>query len=124
MIHVVVSISTKLRATVTGDDIKKVVEEAAFFSELPSECPICGSPTGFRYRNPKDFTYFGMRCTGETTHECNFGQRRDGSGLFYKGKDSWEKEYVGSGDSSGGGGGGGNEAAPEAAPPVDDDIPF
>jgi len=124
MIHVQVSIGDRIKATVTGEDVKRVIEEAAFFSELPPTCPLCDATTAFLFRNPKEFTYYGMRCSGPTAHECNFGQRRDGSGLFYKGKDSWDKAYVGDGS----GGGNGGEAAPETSPPVaagvDDDIPF
>lgn len=127
MIHVQVSIGDRIKATATGEDSKRVLEEVAFFSELPAACPICGSACNFYFRNPKDFTYYGLKCTGEkasnnTAHECTFGQKRDGSGLFYKGKDSWDKAYVGDGSGSGGG-----EAAPETAPDAgvtEDDIPF
>lgn len=126
MIHVQVSIGDRIKATATGDDSKRVLEEVAFFSELPAACPFCEAPVNFYFRNPKDFTYYGLKCTGTPAHECTFGQKRDGSGLFYKGKDSWDKAYVG--DGSGGSGGGGGEApqetAPATSPPAEDDIPF
>ena len=123
MINIQVSIGDRMKATVSGEDPKKVVENVAFFSELPDTCPICQSPTHFSFRNPKDFNFYGMRCSGTPAHECTFGQRREGNGLFYKGQDSWDKAYVGdgSGDNQGS-----SEATPEnvAAAVTEDDIPF
>lgn len=121
MIHIQVSIGDRIKATVTGEDPKVVIENVAFLSELPAECPICQAPTAFQYRSPKEFHYYGMVCTGSPAHECTFGQKREGNGLFYKGKDSWDKAYTGDGQ----GGGGGDQGQTESAPPAtEDDIPF
>jgi hypothetical protein len=124
MINVQVSIGDRLKATVSGDDPKKVIENVAFFSELPDTCPICQSTTVFSFRNPKEYNFYGMRCTGTPAHECTFGQRREGNGLFYKGQDSWDKAYVG--DGSGGGDNQGSSEAPaeKVTAPAEDDIPF
>lgn len=124
MINVHVSIGDRLKATVSGEDPKKVIENVAFFSELPDICPICQSVTSFSFRNPKDFSFYGMRCSGTPAHECTFGQRREGNGLFYKGQDSWDKAYVGDGSS---GDNQGSSPAPREtvdAALSEDDIPF
>lgn len=119
MIHVQISLGNDLKATVTGEDVKKVIKEAAFFSELPAMCPICDLPVAFMYRNPGSYDYYGMRCSGSPAHECNFGQHQEGNTFFYKGKDSWGDAYKKSES------GGRQEGAPEAAPPpTEDDIPF
>lgn len=124
MINIQVSIGSRMKATVSGEDPKKVVENIAFFSELPDICPICQNSTVFSFRNPKDFQFYGMRCSGTPAHECTFGQRREGNGLFYKGQDSWDKAYVGD-DSGGGDNQGSSEVTAVAAAVVtEDDIPF
>lgn len=123
MISIHVSIGDCLKATVSGANPKEVIEDIAFFSELPDICPICKSTTSFSFRNPKDFQFYGMRCSGTPAHECTFGQRREGNGLFYKGQDSWDKAYVG--DSSGDSQGSSEAPAEKVAAAIDeDDIPF
>lgn len=118
MIHVQVNFGDRMKVTATGETSMKVLEELAFFSELPKVCPTCQAEMFFYFRNPQDFTYYGLKCTGQPAHECTFGQKKDGSGLFYK-KDTWDVAYKK-------GEGGSNEAAPEAASPAmtEDDIPF
>ena len=117
MIHVQVKIGD-MRVTATGETSMKAVEELSFFSELPKVCPSCQSDLFFYFRNPKDFTYYGLKCTGQPAHECTFGQKKDGSGLFYK-KETWDVAYK-----KGDGGGRAPEAAPESTAPIEDDIPF
>jgi len=123
MIHVRTVLGENVTVTVTAETEKEVIKKASFFTELPTKCPLCDSPVHFNFRNPKDFNYYGLRCTGPNPHECNFGAHKEGDTLFYKGKDSWGDEYRGSGD----GGGGGQDPAPESSgspAPAEDDIPF
>lgn len=120
MIHVQTSIGTNLKVTVTGENVKEVIKNASFFTTLPQKCPLCDSAVHLNYRSPKEFHYYGLRCVGPTTHECNFGAHKEGGTLFYKGTDSWHEAKF----ESSGGGDTQQESAPVAAGGVDDDIPF
>lgn len=120
MIHVRTTLGENVTVTVAAETVKEVIQQASFFTELPTKCPLCDSPVHFNFRNPGNFNYYGLRCTGTNPHECNFGAHKEGGTLFYKGKDSWGDEYK-----SGDGGGGRSEPAPEtSSAPAEDDIPF
>ena len=75
---------------VEGDDAKQVVQEAAFWNELPQVCPICGAQVRLSYRHPQDYHFYGMICLGEVEHESTFGQHKKDGKLFYKGDRSWK----------------------------------
>lgn len=76
---------------------KEAIEKVGFFTELPTCCPKCGGALHFFHRRAKNFDFYGMRCDGETPHECSFGEYKDESGLFYK-PGSWQESRRGSGD--------------------------
>jgi hypothetical protein len=74
---------------VAEDTAKKAIEEIAFFQNLPAECPICQSAVKFTFRTPQNYTYYGLECTGPDHHAANFGQNKEGGGLFYKYAEPW-----------------------------------
>jgi hypothetical protein len=84
-------LSPTLAIEVTADNPKDLIEELAFFSELPKACPICGAGVGFTHRTPKGFNFYGLLCDGTPQHESTFGQHKDGGGLFYKNSEPWEE---------------------------------
>ena len=85
--------------TVTGDGEKEVVKQAAFWSALPTACPVCGAGLRLTYREPNGkFAYYGLRCAGAPSHEADFGQHTDGEGLFYKERGEWRLSKQGAKD--------------------------
>jgi hypothetical protein len=74
---------------VSAETAKQAIKESAFFQSLPSTCPVCDSLLKFTHRTPQDFEFFGLECTGEDHHSINFGQNKDGQGLYYK-YDKWQ----------------------------------
>ena len=84
--------------TVRGENPKVVVKQIAFFSELPEKCPVCGALVRLTYREPKDFTFYGLACLGEPSHETTFGVHKTGDGLFYKKSEPWTVHQRGGGD--------------------------
>jgi hypothetical protein len=77
--------------TVEGDDPKETIRQAAFFQELPPSCPLCSEPIVFTYREAKGFSWWGLRCLGDTSHASEFGQKKEGGALFYKAKEEWHE---------------------------------
>lgn len=72
--------------TIEGEDVKKLVTEAAFFQALPTVCPIDGTPTRFDHRSPQGYDYYSVVSTGPTRFECKLGQHQEGGTLFVKGQ--------------------------------------
>ena len=68
-----IRVSDRITLTLESADMRELVRTGSFWSELPSQCPICQAPVQLMYRNPQDNEYFGMQCTGPTKHETNFG---------------------------------------------------
>jgi hypothetical protein len=90
MIELTISLfNGSVHVVVRGDDTLELIRLAAFYSQLPRECPVCGAPVHFTYRTPQDFEYYGLACRGEPRHETSFGQYKGGKGLFYKA--TWRK---------------------------------
>lgn len=79
----------KMVVEVEGETQQEVLAQAAFFADLPSECPCCSHPLRPFLRRPQGFEFYGLVCSGPQPHESNFGVRRDGSGLYYKGPGSF-----------------------------------
>ena len=80
-----IRVSDRITLTLESADMRELVRTGSFWSELPSQCPICQAPVQLMYRNPQDNEYFGMQCTGPTKHETNFGIYKESSkGLYYK----------------------------------------
>src|SRR2546430_55911 len=93
-----------LRFSWEASDIKTAIESVAFLHQLPARCPECDAPLNFFFRSPKGFSYYGMECGGSPQHQVNFGQHKEGGGLFYD-PGKWElayKDREGGGQQSGG----------------------
>ena len=88
-IKLVLALGTGARVEVTADNVKSVVEQAAFFQDLPSKCPVCEAPVQFTCRHPQGFDFYGLRCTGRPAHETTFGVHKEGGTLFYKSSEPW-----------------------------------
>lgn len=82
--------------TVRSDDQRELVEAAAFFQELPQQCPVCKATVVFTARHPQSFNYYGLRCTGRPAHESTFGVKKEGGALFYKASEPWTAWQPGS----------------------------
>ncbi len=93
MQKVIIGIAPQITVEIASDNIKEIIEQASFWSSLPSNCPICQAPVVFFHRLTKDDdSYWGQTCTGQTTHEANFGvYKKEARGFYYKGQ--WEKAY-------------------------------
>ena len=79
-----ISVSPTLSVKVEGNSEKEVIQAGAFFHELPSNCPVCKTPLVLSFRQPQGYTYYGLKCTGNPSHESNFGQHKEGGSLYYK----------------------------------------
>lgn len=138
MIEIQVTVGGKARITVSGDKIKEVFEQAAFFQSLPTCCPRCKKEkqeaVNYRFAHNQDKdgnSYYKLIC--DRGHIASLGQHRDGKTLFYKHNDTWQtwQEIK---DASGGTTGGqnrqGNANTQNDYPPeppadaYDDDLPF
>ena len=71
--------------------MKGFIHGISFLEELPRKCPVCDAPLRFSYKSPKGYEYYGLKCSGSPSHESNFGQKKDGGELYYKGQ--WEEAY-------------------------------
>ena len=94
------SVSIEVEAPEGGSAMegqKAIIESVGFWQQLPSACPMpgCGAPLVFFARHPQNFHYYGLKCTADKPHECNFGERKDGSTLYMK--DDWKDAYQGEG---------------------------
>lgn len=93
MQKLIIGIAPRLSVELASDDIKQVIEQAAFWSSLPDRCPLCQSELIFFHRDPQDNDYWGMQCLGPVTHETNFGVYKTRQGLYYKGEAEWAKSF-------------------------------
>lgn len=94
MIQIQIYLGETTTVTVSAEDEKVVIEQAAFFNNLPRACPVCAANVVFTFRKPKGFTFYGLRCLGPTQHEATFGQHKEGGKLFYKESESWKQFRV------------------------------
>lgn len=83
MLKLTIPIAGDAIVEISGNDNKELIEQASFWMTLPKACPECESPLILSFRRPQNFPYYGLICTGNTPHECNFGARRDDTSLFY-----------------------------------------
>ena len=64
---------------------KDFFKKFGFFSDMPTECDHCKNKNlAPEYRNAKGFDYYSIRCKS-CGYQLQFGQYKDGSGLFAKG---------------------------------------
>lgn len=73
--------------TLEAPSPKELIQQLSFYSQLPQDCPVCGSSLGFTYREAQGYKFWGIICAGLPQHQTNFGQFKADGGLFYKG--SW-----------------------------------
>lgn len=109
---------------------KALFKAGAFLGSLPKVCGHCKSTDiNFEHRTPKGYEYYLFKC-GACSHELQFGQYQDGSGLFCK---DWQPPYVATGGNVGEQhqGQGQVNPVPGAAPPPGgfsnntvEDVPF
>lgn len=113
MIEIQVKVGGKSLTKVSGDDLKKVFEEAAFFQSLPSVCPRCQAAYRLAHRKHEGNHYYTLIC--DNGHQSGLGQHKDGGNLFYKYRDPWQtwQEIKDAKDN----GGGNNQSSNHNAPP-------
>lgn len=89
---ITIGIAPNIAIEITGADAKEVIKQASFWSEVPDKCGLCGASVFLFYRSPEGNTYYGLRCSGEVTHETNFGQyKNEAEGLYFKGE--WQEAF-------------------------------
>lgn len=94
MERLAIQIDDRMTVTIESTDVRELVKNASFWSELPRSCPTCGMTVQFMFRNPQDNEYYGMQCTGSPKHETNFGIYKDSAkGLYYKRE--WHEAFGG-----------------------------
>jgi hypothetical protein len=92
MQKIIIGIAPNMTIEVSDESMQKVVKQAAFWGDLPSECPICKSGIRFFHRTPQDNEYYGLTCFGTPSHESNFGQyKKTELGFYYKG--DWQEAF-------------------------------
>ena len=84
-----IQISPTITVEIEDDQPAELIRKAAFWCDIPQECPVCKSPLRLIYRNPQSFHYYGVACTGTPSHQVTFGQYKSGDGLFYKKDEVW-----------------------------------
>ncbi len=68
------------------------------YGNLPDKCTACESDNIFlSYKNPKGNEYYMVEC-GQCGATANFGQHKDGSGLYWK--DDKMEVYQANGDNN------------------------
>jgi len=68
------------------DKMSDIHKFGSTYGSLPDKCDRCGSKNIYlSYKNPKENDYFTIAC-GDCTADANFGIRKDGKGLFWKGE--------------------------------------
>ena len=92
-LNIEMQFDANLKFSWAASDIKTAIESIAFLHGLPQKCPVCDAPIHFFFRSPKGYSYYGLVCDGAPKHEVNFGQHKEGGGLFYEGDGKWELEY-------------------------------
>lgn len=86
MQELIFRLNDRIQVKISDEDERDIIRKAAFWASLPSTCQLCGASVAIQYRHPAGFEYYGLECTGPVAHETNFGQRKDGTGLYYKGQ--------------------------------------
>lgn len=115
MPEAILGVRPNLEIRITGETMD-ILRELAFWDSLPSLCPLClrdhntETQLVFTFRTPtaksgnregETFTYYGMECLGEPSHEVQFSPRKEakGGGLFIRmpnrkdGKPNWRLSY-------------------------------
>lgn len=65
-------------------DMKSLHKFGGVYGGIPQKCTSCGSDNLFlSYKNPKGNDYYMLEC-GDCHATANFGQHKDGGGLYWK----------------------------------------
>lgn len=73
--------------TCTAESEMELIQEAFFWQQLPTYCPIDGTATVFDYRDPKGNKYYGVVSTGYPAFRHPIRQHKESKGLYTK--DEW-----------------------------------
>lgn len=91
-----------------AENNRLMIEQLAFWSSLPEECPLCQQALSFHHRKPKNkqgvqVDYYEMLCAGNPQHRASLHQHNTpGKELYYKGHGSWAvNDYAGRDDDRG-----------------------
>lgn len=77
---------------VEADNLKDLIKQASFFSEVPAEC-TCGSTDLVpRHRKHEDNDFYEIFCKA-CEQTLGLGQHRTGGTLFVKNGDGWKPPY-------------------------------
>lgn len=90
MTKLLIQLSPTITVEVEGNEECECIRQAAFWTGLPTECPECGCPLTLFYRTPKDYEYYGLRCTGPVTHESTFGKHKADGSLFFREREPFQ----------------------------------
>lgn len=71
---------------VPGDSLEAVIKAASFLQNLPTVCPVDGTPTRLNYRKAGGFEYFGLVSTGSPQYTYPFGRPLEKGDEFFEGK--------------------------------------
>lgn len=83
---------------ISGDHETDIIKQAAFWSDLPTECPVCKSGLRFGYSTPKTFRYFQLICLGNADgvrHSVNLGEKQGSHDLYFDREKNWVKYIPG-----------------------------
>jgi hypothetical protein len=83
---------------ISGDHETDIIKQAAFWSDLPTACPICGAGLRFGYSTPKTFRYFQLICYGDAAgvrHSVNLGEKQGSHDLYFDREKNWVKYIPG-----------------------------
>lgn len=74
-----------------GDTLQKIMEQAAFYLQLPTHCPVDGTVAVFHFNQADSYKYYSLISTGETVFEYKLGIRTDNNTLYpkYWPHDAW-----------------------------------
>jgi hypothetical protein len=89
MQKITIQLSPYMSVTVDGEHETQLFRQAAFWAELPTECPVCGSRLVPTFRTPQSFTYYGLRCIGTPSHSVNLGEAKETHNLYFDKTKPW-----------------------------------
>lgn len=69
---------------ITGDNQREIFEQASFWQNLPTVCPLDGYPTRMDHRQPQGNDYYQLQTTGPFPFVYKLGIRQEDHALFPK----------------------------------------
>lgn len=89
MQKITITLAPNITVEVTDEHETKLFRAAAFWAELPTECPVCKSKLVPTFRTPQSYTYYGLRCLGTPSHSVNLGEAKETHNLYFDRSKSW-----------------------------------